>query len=402
MAVWITRRGKKYYLYVERQGKRIVRVIGTDKREADKVATSVRSAIVCGTYTPENNTDSPQKQSTLLKDYTDKWYKMHSPLNADGNLIVQIRNDDRLHWRPSTTIRNEEILRLYILPVFGDRLMESISKSEIKDYFVKLTHTTRLQPKTIGSIFSLLGSIYNEAIEDELVSINPVKGLSKYINKRSNRRLDSEYFLTREEVSKILQTAQTYFSHYYPFLLCAFRTGMRLGELIALRWADIDFNGNFIEVKNSFFREFETSTKSKKTRKIDMSQQLHDELILWRVRQKELCESIGEPIPDYVFCTVTGYRIKASHFRDNIWRKCLEKAGIRYIKFHSTRHTFCSLLLQQGESPVYVQQQMGHHSIELTVGVYGHLIPGINRSAVNKLDDAQLLHRDCTNLVLVK
>lgn len=68
--------------------------------------------------------------------------------------------------------------------------------------------------------------------------------------------------------------------------------------------------------------------------------------------------------------------------------KLLEKAELRRVRFHDLRHTFASLLLQNGESPTYVKEQMGHSSIQVTVDVYGHLIPGANRQAVDRLDDA--------------
>jgi len=63
----------------------------------------------------------------------------------------------------------------------------------------------------------------------------------------------------------------------------------------------------------------------------------------------------------------------------------MEKAGLRRIRFHDLRHTFASLLIQNGESLAYVKDQLGHSSIRLTVDVYGHLVPGANRQAVNKL-----------------
>jgi integrase len=67
----------------------------------------------------------------------------------------------------------------------------------------------------------------------------------------------------------------------------------------------------------------------------------------------------------------------------------LEKAELRHIRFHDLRHTFASLLIQQGESLAYVKDQMGHSSIQVTVDVYGHLVPGGNRAAVDRLDDVQ-------------
>ena len=71
----------------------------------------------------------------------------------------------------------------------------------------------------------------------------------------------------------------------------------------------------------------------------------------------------------------------------HLFRRVLVKAGMRLIRFHDLRHTFASLLIQQGESLAYVKEQMGHKSIQITVDTYGHLVPGGNRAAVDRLDD---------------
>ena len=70
-----------------------------------------------------------------------------------------------------------------------------------------------------------------------------------------------------------------------------------------------------------------------------------------------------------------------------VFHKLLAKAGLRRVRFHDLRHTFASRLLQNGESLVYVKDQTGHHSIQVTVDIYGHSVPGANRAAVNRLDD---------------
>jgi integrase len=79
--------------------------------------------------------------------------------------------------------------------------------------------------------------------------------------------------------------------------------------------------------------------------------------------------------------------LDANDLRRQILYKALDFAGIRRVRFHDLRHTFASLLLQQGESLTYIKDQLGHFSIQMTVDIYGHLIPGMNKQAVDKLDD---------------
>ena len=74
-----------------------------------------------------------------------------------------------------------------------------------------------------------------------------------------------------------------------------------------------------------------------------------------------------------------------------MWNPLLRRAAVRRRPFHQLRHTFASLLIAQGESLAYVRDQLGHHSIKLTVDTYGHLVPGSNRQAVNRLDDVHRL-----------
>jgi len=91
-------------------------------------------------------------------------------------------------------------------------------------------------------------------------------------------------------------------------------------------------------------------------------------------------------VPKWVFCNEVGRPLWKSDFERRIFHKLLAKAGLRRVRFHDLRHTFASRLLQNGESPAYVKEQMGHHSIKVTVDIYGHLVPGSNRAAVDRLD----------------
>ena len=159
-----------------------------------------------------------------------------------------------------------------------------------------------------------------------------------------------------------------------------------MGELFGLQWGDIDFNSRFVEVRRNIVRSRIETPKSGQLRRVDMSAQLTATLKeLLRKRKEEYLQK-GEPLPEWVFINADGSPLDQHNFRKRVYLGLLAKAGLRQIRFHDLRHTFASLLLQQGESLTYVKEQMGHHSIQVTVDIYGHLIPGSNKQAVDRLD----------------
>lgn len=121
-----------------------------------------------------------------------------------------------------------------------------------------------------------------------------------------------------------------------------------------------------------------------------MSRQLQDELKrLKEIRQLEAM-STGAELPPWVFLSPERQRWDARNLRRG-WYRCLEKAGMRAVRFHDLRHTFVSLLIQQGAHPKYIHEQAGHSSSQVTMDTYGHLFPSQNREWVNKLDDASFV-----------
>ena len=95
----------------------------------------------------------------------------------------------------------------------------------------------------------------------------------------------------------------------------------------------------------------------------------------------------NKKIHDWVFINKVGKPISGDNWRKRVFKKALNKAKIRSIRIHDIRHTFASLLLQAGESMIYVRDQLGHSSIRITVDTYGHLVQGGNKEAVDRLDD---------------
>ena len=101
--------------------------------------------------------------------------------------------------------------------------------------------------------------------------------------------------------------------------------------------------------------------------------------------RRDAATVVNEVMEDWLFQTPVDTQIDPSNWR-KIFNRLLVDAGMRRIRFHDLRHTFASLLLQNGEGLTYVKEQIGHSSIQVTVDIYGHLVPGGNRAAVDKLD----------------
>ena len=352
-----------WYVYITVNGRRRAKKIGS-KRVAKEVAAKIRAKLLLG------DLDLEPKKVFQFKDYGLFWIE---------NYIKPV-------LRPSTTERYAGILRKYILPVFGEKPLDKISRGDVKFFLLHL-HKDGTSRSTLALCRDVLSGIMIQAIDDEFISSNPVTGVLKQLKLVRKPKISVEP-MNFEEVNLFLSTCQQLQPWHYPLFLTAFRTGMRMGELLGLEWRDVDFNGHFIIVKRSFKRLKVQGTKTDKDRRVDMSNQLHDELN--RLHNQRLQEALakGHDYPN----NICFHHKDGGHLSQNTIRGCykrlLDKAGIRELRFHDIRHTFASLLLTNGESLTYVKEQLGHSSIQTTVDIYGHLIPGSNREAVNRLDGA--------------
>ena len=217
------------------------------------------------------------------------------------------------------------------------------------------------------------------------MSVNAALKPGKFLPRVSKRQKVNPF--SREEVAKLLTAVQQHAPGYSALFLCAVRTGMRQGELLALQWGDIDYHNRFIEVQRNYSRGRICTPKSGESRRVDMSLELTRTFRdLYTERQLQAAANGWKGVPPWVFCSEVGGLLDPDNLRKRVFYSLLKASGLRQIRFHDLRHTLASLLLQQGESPVYVKEQMGHSSIQVTVDLYGHLIPGGNKQAVDRLD----------------
>lgn len=146
---------------------------------------------------------------------------------------------------------------------------------------------------------------------------------------------------------------------------------------MGLQWGDVDFHGRFIEVRRNRVAGRTTTPKNGKTRRVDMSTQFTQVLReILTARKTEALWRGWKQVPDWVFCTEEGSPLDGDNLRHRVFYKALARTGLRRIRFHDLRHTFASLLTQNGESLADIRDQLGHSSIQVTMDTYGHLIPG--------------------------
>jgi integrase len=351
-----------WWIFIDHQGKRKAKKIG-NKKLAYEVARKIEAKLTLGDL--DIAQDKPQ--APLFKDYSDLW------LNG---YIKSLR-------RQSTFERYQDVLKRHINPTLGNRPIDEITKGEIRDLLLKLNRKG-LSRSSICLIRDVIGGPLSFAVDEELIPLNPASGITKRLQLRQDRKIEIEP-LTTEEVSIFLEVCQTHASEHYPFFLCAFRTGMRLGELLGLQWGDVDWHGKFIRVSRSYKLGRMTPTKTGKIRRVDMSDHLIETLKthLTARKREALREGTGDVV-DTIFHR--GGKPMEQNYIRRVFKRILARAGLREIRLHDVRHTYASLLLSDGASPVYVKEQLGHTSIQMTVDIYGHLIPSSNRERVNRLD----------------
>ncbi len=224
-------------------------------------------------------------------------------------------------------------------------------------------------------------------MDDGLVGTNPVARTGRLTHSKEDRRGHIQP-LTRQEVATLLQVVKARYAVLHPLILCASRTGLRQGELIGLQWGDVDFNGGFLEVRRAIVRRQETTTKNHKIRRVDMTPQLAE--VLHQLKETRRLEASMREKPmsekDPVFMTAAWTRWDDANLR-KAFQRCLTAAGIRRVRFHDLRHTYASLMGEGGAPPKYVQEQLGHASIQVTMDIYSHLFPSGNREWVKTLDE---------------
>ncbi len=353
-----------WWIFINHNGKRKSKKVGKDKRMAQEAAKKIEAKLSLG----DMNLGQDETVMTF-SDYAKNWISITVPANCKESSLRDYR----------------ALLANHVEPVFGKLQVNKINRLMVKDFLMKKSNAG-FASSTVTHMKNTISGVLNMAVDDEVIAINPAHRLGKVIRAKS-MRLEIEP-LTKDELVVLFDAFKEYYPAHYPMALTLARTGMRLGEALGLQWSDIDFHGRFIKIQRGLSRSKIDTPKNGKSRRVDMSQQLTETLLDLRQQRRitTLKKGWGQ-VPEWVFISSDGTHLDGSAWRSRVFNKALEKSGIRRVNVHSLRHSYASLLIQAGESLAYIRDQLGHHSIKVTVDIYGHLAPEGNKAAVDRLDD---------------
>jgi integrase len=358
----------EWWIFISHNGRRKAKKIGRDKRVAIKAAKKIEARLV----SRDLDIDLDAKDIPTFGVYCKLW--------LDDYIKVTKRK--------STLARYKSIFDLHVKKSIGKIRLDELKRSDIRSALLGIAKKG-LSHATVKIAKNVIAGTIEYAIDAEILKMNVSKGVLRKLGMDSHQGRKTINPLTPAEADLVLEACRKHYPQWYALFLTAFRTGMRLGEVLALEWGDIDFAGRFIQVQRSYRKRVLTGTKTGKIRRVDMSDQLHDELarLLTKRKAEGLAAGLGAAVE-------TVFHTRGEHTSQNTmraaWARVLKKTGLSHHRIHDMRHTYASTLLAAGVSPVYVKEQLGHASIAITVDIYGHLIPNANRDAVNKLDTRQL------------
>jgi len=348
----ITRTTKGYTIrWYDRDGRERQRTYkGVDRQEAAQLERKILAERDRGEAQPD------ERQAPTFGALADQWIEENRP-----------------RWKPSTRSNYEQLLTSHLRPAFGDTKITNVTDASARQLVTKL-HDAGLGARRINLTIIVLKMVTRSGRrflrEDPLAGVKMLREPATEIDP-----------LTPDEVDAFLAACP---KHWRPYFTAAFYTGARPGELIALKWGDVDANAGRFRIRAARYRGVEGTPKTPgSVRDVDMLPPVVDALRVQKAQQAGVRLRRGQETPDpehdYVFTGRLGGPVATPHIRGRVWAPTLKRAGLRQRAAYQTRHTFASNALAAGENPTWVSAMLGHKSAEMLFEVYARWIPNRTR-----------------------
>lgn len=305
---------------------------------------------------------SPSTDS--FRDFADTWF-----------------TENEVRWRRTTRGMMRMVVDKHLVPVFGDRQLEAITRADVLAFRVEFSKRAgrrkgeTISPKSVNDTMGVL-----KAILDEAAARFGFTSPCQNIKRLKVQRTDVQPF-TLDEAKLLIETVRR---DYRAYLTMRMYTGMRTGEANGLKWGNVDFKRRQILVRETFTHGEQDACKTDASwREIEMSQPVYDALL----------EHRPEEVKDdaYVFPNGVGEAMDNHNFTNRVWYPLLRHLKLKKRRPYQMRHTAATLWLAAGENPTWIARQLGHTSLEMLFRTYARWVKDMTRkdgSAFEKLLEA--------------
>lgn len=329
------------------------------QREAQRALREVLHSMDTGTYVPPTQ--------LTVADYLSKWLE-------DKATVVRFGTLRKYHW----------MINYRIIPSLGSIAVQSLTPQHVQSFYNNLKQGDKpLSDRSVLHIHRLLHEAMDRALKWGFVARNVVDAVETPTAKPAEMRV-----WTSEEASRFLQVARA--NRYYVAFALAIETGMRQGEIIALRWCDVDLDEKFLHVERTDYLGHINPPKTVKGRRgISLTSSLVKTLRWHKAAQAKERLLLGEDYQDngLIVAKFDGTPLRARSLV-NHWYKLLDESGLPRIRFHDLRHTHASILFDQGADPKEVSEALGHSDVAFTWNQYTHMYRRQKEKLAMKLETA--------------
>lgn len=373
MKGWVRRRGKSWTLIIDLgrgpDGRRRLKWVGgfARKEDAEQELVKLLRDLDTGRFV------EPAKIS--VAEYLQQWLDGYARLNVSGH----------------TCERYERIATGHLIPALGHHPLAKLRPLHIQAYLSHALASGRrdgrggLSPRTVLHHYRVLREALEQAVKWQILAVNPADAVQPpRPEPREMRALDEH------ETARLIKTSEG--SRLHVAVVLAATTGMRRGEILALRWEDADLLQGKLSVRQALEKtkggiRFKPPKTAKGRPSITLPPVAVEALKRWRAQQAREKLLLGPAYRDHglVVCLSDGRPYDPQDLSQR-FASIARKAGLPGVGFHALRHGHASQLLRAGVHPKVVSERLGHATVSITLDIYSHLLPGLQEEAAQRID----------------
>jgi integrase len=371
MMATISRRRNRWVIdFYDTQGKRrwITMPKGSPKKKAKEKLREIEDQVKRGVYIPKS-------KMPLFKSVAETWLEIKKP-----------------DVRPATWEGYEGHIKNHF-DEFKGIPIDRITTASVEK-FISARRVEGMNLSTLRKLIVTLNQIFKYAVRHQYITDNPVTNAARPKKQKRDHKQEIKP-LNPDQINALLGSVDDL--KYNTLIRLAVFSGARQGELLGLKWSDVLWNENQIEIQRSFNHGRMQLPKTETSRRrIDLGPAMMKALKRWRLMSRFSDDS------DLVFPSEVGNPMCQSNLLNRHFFPALTAAELPKIRFHDLRHTYASLKIEQGENIVYISRQMGHSSPVVTSTIYAHLINDTNYESACGLEEMIFEKNGCKVVAATK